>query len=171
MSETKMQFSKYAQTYTAAPLISELASQPQPPEGSTVIISCADPRLIPEEFFGFSRLRAGVIRNAGGRAMDAIRSLVVLDGVMNVRTVIVVHHTDCGATHQTDEGIRQRLKKFAGSHSHEIDQMKFGEITNLEKGIREDMQILKSSPYLSKDLEVYGFLFDLKTGGLTEVTI
>ena len=36
---------------------------------------------------------AAVIRNAGGRAMDAIRSLIVLDSVINLGTIIVVHHT------------------------------------------------------------------------------
>ncbi|RFU30803.1 hypothetical protein B7463_g5546, partial [Scytalidium lignicola] len=58
---------------------------------------------------------------------------------------------DCGTTLQTDEGIRQRLKTFAGLYSQEIEKMKFGEIRNLERSVKEDMQILENSPYLTKD--------------------
>ncbi len=34
-----------------------------------------------------------VVRNAGGRAMDAMRSLLVLDAVIGLGTIIVIHHT------------------------------------------------------------------------------
>ena len=36
---------------------------------------------------------SAVVRNAGGRASDAIRSLITLDTILPLRTIIVVHHT------------------------------------------------------------------------------
>lgn len=93
-----------------------------------IAVTCADPRVIPEEFFGFSRLSlytiepslfsvicflffylffsfcfpanhcsiysgAVVVRCAGGRIVDALRSLIVVDGIFPVKTVIIVQHT------------------------------------------------------------------------------
>ena len=59
-------------------------------------VTCSDSRVIPEQFFGFSRGEYGVIRNAGGRAMDALRSVLILGGLAPGGTIIVVHHTGLG---------------------------------------------------------------------------
>ena len=38
-------------------------------------------------------VESAVVRNAGGRASDAIRSLVTLDSLLPLGTIIVIHHT------------------------------------------------------------------------------
>ena len=43
--------------------------------------------------WGFWEIEIAVIRNAGGRAADAVRSLVVLDALIPIGAVMVVHHT------------------------------------------------------------------------------
>lgn len=56
-------------------------------------VTCLDPRCVPEAFFG-PDLRGAVCRNAGGRATDdVVRSLNVLRALVNMKTVVVVHHT------------------------------------------------------------------------------
>ena len=92
-------------------------------------VSCFDVRVQPTAFFGLKPGDANVLNNAGGRVdSDAIRSLIVLDSIAGVGTVIVVHHTDCGLTHSTDEAIKKLLKDKAPLHAREIEGMKFGEI-------------------------------------------
>ena len=92
-------------------------------------VSCFDARIHPNDFFGIKPGEANILNNAGGRVDgDAIRSLVVLDSIAGVSTVIVIHHTDCGLTHSTDGEIKEKLTKKAPEYAKEIDTMKFGEI-------------------------------------------
>lgn len=105
--------SKYQETYTPPRSMAAMraASRPGP-----TIISCADPRVIPEEFMGLSRggmcctifltshmdraqlaeterTECAVIRNAGGRAANALPSLIILDSIVPMRTIVIIHHT------------------------------------------------------------------------------
>ncbi len=82
----------------------------------------------------FEGLPPAVIRNAGGRAMDAMRTLHLLNALTPLGLVIVVHHTDCGASHVTDQEVRQNIKNTASSASSEIlEAMQFGAFTEYVK--------------------------------------
>lgn len=48
---------------------------------------------MPEKFLGLETGPSAVIRNAGGRAMDAMRSLQVLNTINPLGLIMVVHHT------------------------------------------------------------------------------
>jgi carbonic anhydrase len=61
--------------------------------GTSVTVSCSDPRVIPEQYFNLNRNEAAIIRNAGGRVVDAMRSINALDAIGNMGTLIIVHHT------------------------------------------------------------------------------
>lgn len=60
-----------------------------------IILSCSDPRLNPYSIFGIDPTIKGItmVRNAGGRAFDAIRTISVLQTIGHSKTVIVMHHT------------------------------------------------------------------------------
>jgi len=137
--------------------------------GGLVILSCSDPRVIPEQYFEMGRGEAAIIRNAGGRASDAIRSICTLDAIVELGTIIVVHHTDCGTSLVLDEEVRETLKARAPEHAEEINKMKFGEITDVDESVREDVELLRSSPFISKNTNILGFNLDIKTGLLAEV--
>ena len=51
----------------------------------------------------------------------------------------------------------------------EVENMTFGEITDMDGSVVEDVKLLKTSPLLPADMEVYGFVLDLETGLLREV--
>lgn len=94
-----------------------------------VILSCSDPRLNPYQVFGIdATLKATMVRNAGGRAFDAIRSLAVLQTIGNPTTIVVMHHTDCGMTHFHDAEVKKALVEISPSEKASIENMKFGEI-------------------------------------------
>src|SRR3954471_7640996 len=82
---------------------------PMPPGRKFAVVTCMDARLDPAKFLGLEEGDAHVIRNAGGRAADAIRSLVISQQLLGTREVVVVHHTDCGMLTFTDEQLHQKL--------------------------------------------------------------
>ena len=103
---------KYAATYTPFPPLSKVREmvKQSPSKGvcvcqfqlptshsnqsnQTPTVTCSDPRTAPELFMPREGMRPAVIRNAGGRAMDAMRSLHVLNAIAPIGTVVVVHHT------------------------------------------------------------------------------
>ncbi|KZP20947.1 carbonic anhydrase [Athelia psychrophila] len=165
--------SKYQQTYTPPrPLDAIIAASLPGPAGIT-IISCADPRVIPEEFLGFSRGECAVIRNAGGRAAEALSSIIVLDSIIPMQAVAIIHHTDCGVTHVTDASIRARLSKLAPGQAEAVSTMDFGtfETASLEASVIEDMCLVRASPYIRNEMPVRGFVLDIETGVLREVEV
>ncbi|CRK28573.1 hypothetical protein BN1708_015248, partial [Verticillium longisporum] len=78
---------------------------------------------------GSTCIKAKVIRNAGGRAVDAKRSLAVMGTIAPLAMIVVVHHTDCGGLFTTDEEVYLRLRERAPDHAHEIKNMRFGTFT------------------------------------------
>jgi len=117
-----------------------------------------------------AKLRATLILNAGGRVFDAIRSVVLLQNLATPGAIVVIHHTDCGVTHTSDAEIRKELKELAPQESSSIETMKFGEIKNsIEDSVREDVEILKASPLIKKDIQIIGLKYDIKTGLLENV--
>ncbi|KAK4540975.1 hypothetical protein LTR36_008483, partial [Oleoguttula mirabilis] len=148
-----------------------------PNEKAIMIISCVDPRADPKEFWDFGKQRPGVIRNAGGRARDTLRSLRGLSTIMGygkntVGAVAVVHHTDCGMINFDDDFIRGKLKDRVSDSPElvsEVDKMEIGSFSDIEASVREDVEIIKTDPFLPKDLVVLGFVYDTFTGKTTEV--
>ena len=67
-----------------------------PPGRKFAVVACMDARLDPAKALGLEEGDAHVIRNAGGRAADALRSLVISQRLLGTQEVLVVHHTDCG---------------------------------------------------------------------------
>src|SRR5262245_32458616 len=86
---------------------------PMPPGRKFAVVACMDARLDPAKALGLQEGDAHVIRNAGGRAADALRSLVISEQLLGTNEVIVLHHTDCGMLtfdNATLQGIcRERL--------------------------------------------------------------
>lgn len=54
-----------------------------------------DARLDVFKMFGLKLGQAHVIRPGGGRAPDALRSLIASEWVLQTEEIMVVHHTDC----------------------------------------------------------------------------
>ncbi|KAJ5628758.1 hypothetical protein N7490_010986 [Penicillium lividum] len=111
-----------------------------------------------------------MVRNAGGRAFDAIRTLSVLQTIGAPGTIIVMHHTDCGLTHFHDADIKQALLEIAPHEKELIKASEFGEIKNsIEDSIREDIALIRASPLIKKNIQILGLAFDTSTGLLTEI--
>ncbi|KAJ7512799.1 carbonic anhydrase [Mycena galericulata] len=143
-----------------------------PRHQATCIVSCTDARLIPERYLGFGRGEMPVVRVAGGRANDALQTLLILEYLIGLGRIVIVHHTDCGLTHMTDAGINAFFKEKSPHKAAELDAMNFDAIVDgdLQKSVKGDVNFLKESPYFSKDLVVAGMVFDLETGKVENIS-
>ena len=139
---------------------------PMPPGRKLVVVTCMDARLDPARFLGLEEGDAHVIRNAGGRAEDALRSVVISQRLLGTEEILVIHHTDCGMLTFKNEDLRAQLRDDLGADASDIDFLPF---PNLEQSVRDDVQLLKESPLLPDGLSIRGFVYDVKTGKLSEV--
>jgi carbonic anhydrase len=134
------------------------------PARKVAVVVCMDARIDPARVLGLREGDAHVIRNAGGRAADAVRSLVISQHLLGTQEVVVIHHTDCGMVTFTDEQLRGKLKTELG---HETDR-EFLPVQDLEAGLLEDVASLKAEPMLVS-VSVHGLMYDVKTGLLRVV--
>ncbi|MDW8316479.1 MAG: carbonic anhydrase [Anaerolineae bacterium] len=138
-----------------------------PPKRRVAVLTCMDARLHPESFLGLAVGDAHMIRNAGGRASDdAIRSLVISQRLLGTNEIVVIHHTDCGMAHFTNEQLAAKIKAELGVDVGDRDFLPF---TDLEQSVRDDLNILRSSPLIPADVTIVGAIYDVRSGRLTEV--
>ncbi|KAG4412348.1 hypothetical protein IFR04_014505, partial [Cadophora malorum] len=85
---------KNAATYQAPPALMKMVEQMRATNQGVVVLSCSDPRLNPYQILGLdATLKATMVRNAGGRVLDAIRTFAVLQTIGSPGTIVVMHHT------------------------------------------------------------------------------
>ncbi|HSD67193.1 MAG TPA: carbonic anhydrase, partial [Vicinamibacteria bacterium] len=108
---------------------------------------------------------AHVIRNAGGRAADAIRSLVISQQLLGTREVVVIHHTDCGMLTFTNDDLRRKIREGLKVES----DMEFLPFAEVGQSVHDDVEAIRRSPLLLRGAPVSGFIYDVKTGRLSQV--
>jgi carbonic anhydrase len=151
---------QYARAFDKGPL-------PLPPAMQAAVVACMDARLNVYGLLGLTEGDVHVIRNAGGAVTeDVIRSLAISQRLLGTREIILIHHTDCGMLTFKNEDLRAQLRDDLGADASDIDFLPF---PNLEQSVRDDVQLLKESPLLPDGLSIRGFVYDVKTGKLSEV--
>ncbi len=139
---------------------------PLPPARKVAVLACMDARLDPAKFLGLKEGDAHVIRNAGGRAADALRSLVISEQLVGTNTIVIIHHTDCGMLTFTNEDIHAKVKNDLGA---DADHIAFLPFKDLEQSVRDDTALLRNSPLIPDSITIEGFIYDVKTGKLRPV--
>ena len=142
---------------------------PMPPARKLAIVACMDARLTIEPMLGLKTGEAHIIRNAGGIVTeDALRSLVISQQLLGTNEVVIINHTDCGMLTFKDEDLRAKLLAQTGTAT--IAPAHFHAFTDTEENVRQQIQKVSSHPWIPKNITVRGFIYDVKTGRLTEVT-
>ena len=157
-----------------------------PPSRRFAVLTCMDARLDPAKFAGLAEGDAHVIRNAGGRASDdAIRSLVISYKLLGTREWFVVHHTDCGMLLFTDLDMQNLLASSLktatldqsgwhdsgeGPGSVEGSYVKWLAFSDNAKSVVEDVTRIRNHPLVPRDIPIYGYIYDVKSGRLMEIT-
>ena len=145
-----------------------LGDLPMPPSRKLAILTCMDARIVPARAFGIAEGEAHVIRNAGGRARDALRSLIISQRLLGTRDVAVVHHTDCGMLTFTNQQLRARVRDDLGQDTGEFDFLPFDDV---EASVREDVEFLLATQLLDPETVIRGLVYDVRSGQLREVPL
>jgi carbonic anhydrase len=141
----------------------------KPPAPKIAIVTCADPRLSNIlQMLGIAEADVDMIRNFGTVIDDdAVRSLVLSTMLLGTREIMIINHTDCGMLRFTDSDLEERLRTETGKAP--IAPARFYGFTDAEKNTREQIQKARSHPWISEDVPIRGFVFDVHTGQLSEV--
>ena len=140
---------------------------PLPPARKVAVVACMDARLNPYGVLGLTEGDAHVIRNAGGVVSDdALRSLAISQNLLGTEEIILIHHTDCGMLTFTDDDFKQSIQEDVGIKPHWSAEA-FGD---LEDDVRQSIARIKSSPFVPHKDSVRGFVYDVETGKLSEVS-
>ena len=131
------------------------------------IVTCMDSRIEPLTMLGLKRGDAKILRNAGGRVTgDVLRTLVLATHLLGVNRILVVEHTECRMASATAEQVHQQILEASGIDSRSLD---FQLMDDQLASLKQDVQRVRSSPYLPAPVEVGGFLYDVRSGQLSEV--
>ena len=140
---------------------------PAPPARRIAILTCMDARLDPAHFAGLREGDAHVIRNAGGVVTDdEIRSLAISQRLLGTREIVLIHHTDCGMLTFTDDDFKRDIQAETGIKPEWAAES----FPDIEEDVRQSLRRIENSPFVTKHTSLRGFVFDVATGKLSEVT-
>jgi carbonic anhydrase len=138
------------------------------PAGGVVIVACMDARMDLGRILGLRDGEANVLRNAGGVITDdVIRSLAISQRLLGTTEILLIQHTDCGMQGITDAGFAAQLESETGVRP----QWRAGAFTDAHASVRSSIERIKASPFVPHTDAVRGFVLDVVTGELTEVTL
>ncbi|MEV6565121.1 beta-class carbonic anhydrase [Streptomyces kronopolitis] len=135
------------------------------PVRQVAVVSCMDARIDLHAALGLKLGDCHTIRNAGGVVTDdIIRSLTISQRALGTRSVVLIHHTNCGLLSLTED-FRHELSAEVGQRpTWAVEAFK-----DLDEDVRQSMQRVRTSPFLLHTDDVRGFVFDVTTGLLREI--
>ena len=140
---------------------------PLPPSRQVAVVACMDARLNVYGILGLAEGEAHVIRNAGGVVTDdEIRSLAISKRLLGTSEIILIHHTDCGMLTFTDDVFKAGIEKETGIKPAWSAEA----FSDLDADVRQSIRRIKASPFVPHTDAVRGFVFDVATGKLREVS-
>jgi carbonic anhydrase len=140
---------------------------PTPPAKKVAVIACMDARLDVHAILGLEIGEAHIIRNAGGIVTDdAIRSLAISQRLLGTEEIVLVHHTECGMLTFSDDEFRRSIQEDTGVKPAWAAEA----FSDLDEDVRQSIARVKASPFLPHKDSVRGFVYDVHTGRLNEVS-
>ncbi len=151
---------RYAEQFTQG-------DAPGAPAKAVAVVTCMDARLETGRLLGLEEGEAHVIRNAGGVVSDdVLRSLVISQRLLGTREIVLIHHTDCGMAKFSDEELKAQIEAETGMRP----AFAFETFADETEDVRQSMRRIRHCPFIPFKDAVRGFVYDVKTGKLNEVT-
>ena len=140
---------------------------PLPPARKLAVLACMDARLNPYGILGLQEGDAHIIRNAGGVVTDdEIRSLAISQRLLGTEEIILIHHTGCGMLTFTDDEFKRAVQDDVGIKPEWAAEA----FDDLDEDVRQSVARIKASPFIPRKDAVRGFVYEIETGRLREVT-
>lgn len=150
----------YAESFDKADL-------PTPPGRNVAVVACMDARLDVYRMLGLTEGEAHVIRNAGGVVTDdVIRSLTISQRLLGTQEIVLIHHTDCGMLSFSDDEVKQQIQEDVGIKP----EFALEAFSDLEEDVRQSIRRIQASPFVPHKGSVRGFVYEVETGRLREVS-
>lgn len=141
---------------------------PLPPSKHVAVLACMDARIDVYRALGISEGESHVIRNAGGVVTDdAIRSLAISQRLLGTTEIILIHHTDCGMLTFADDDFIRAIQEETGVRPSWSPEA----FPDVAEDVRQSLQRIENSPFVTRHTSARGFIFDVATGMLDEVTL
>jgi carbonic anhydrase len=154
---------KYAQTFTQGDLPG------RPTRHRLAVVTCMDCRLHVSKLLGLELGDAHILRNAGGIVTeDVLRSLIVSCHIAKTQEVVIINNTKCGMLTFKDEELAAKLQQETGKAP--VAPARFYAFTDLKENVRQQMHKVKSHQWIPESTSVRGFIYDVDTGRLSEVS-
>jgi carbonic anhydrase len=127
-----------------------------------------DARLDVYRVLGINEGESHVIRNAGGVVTDdVIRSLAISQRLLGTKEIILIHHTDCGMLTFHDDDFKRAIQEETGVKPPWAAES----FPDLAEDVRQSLRRIENSPFVTKHVSLRGFVFNVATGKLEEVTL
>ena len=140
---------------------------PMPPGKQIAVLACMDARLNVYGMLGLHEGDAHVIRNAGGVVTDdEIRSLAISQRLLGTQEIVLIHHTDCGMLTFTDDEFKKSIQDETGIKPEWAAES----FSDLDTDVRQSIARIKASPFIPRKDAVRGFVYEVESGQLREVT-
>ena len=150
----------YAENFTKG-------DKPMPPAKRVAVVACMDARIETGRLLGLEEGDAHVIRNAGGVVSDdVIRSLAISQRLLGTTEIVLIHHTDCGMLTFKDDALKAQIEEDTGLRP----QFAFEAFSDLSADVRQSIRRIHASPFIPHKESIRGFIYDVETGQLNEVS-
>lgn len=153
------------------------------PSKKVAVVACMDTRLITmlTAALGLENGEANIIKVAGAGVDEpygaVMRSLLIAVYELEVDTIMVVAHTECGAQHMSGEEMSVLMRQ-AGIDDYAFEAVKKDGIDldvwlkgfgDTQAAVHKSVAAVRSHPLIPAHVEVRGFVIDTQTGELTSV--
>lgn len=129
-----------------------------------------DARIHVTEAFGIDLGDAHIIRNAGGNARDALRSLIISQQLLGTKEILLIKHTGCGMLTFSNTDAHAVVAKNLGADAEaEISTLDFEPFGDLEAAVQSDIAYLKGSRAIADDVTLSGWVYEVETGRVRAV--
>lgn len=126
------------------------------------VVTCMDSRIEPLAMLGLAPGDAKILRNAGARVTDdMLRGLVLATNLLDVRTILLLQHTDCRMTSATDDELRADL---GARHGVDASGWEFLTIRDQAATLAEDAARIRDCPLIDDAVEVVTAVYDVESG-------
>jgi carbonic anhydrase len=141
---------------------------PMPPAKHLAAVVCMDARLETGAMLALKEGDSHVIRNAGGVVTDdVLRSLTISQRLLGTNEIMVIHHTDCGMLTFNDDDLKQQIQDDCGIKP----RFAMESFDDIEADVRQSIARIMECPFIPHKDQVRGFVYEVETGRLREVTV
>ncbi|SLM35797.1 carbonate dehydratase [Lasallia pustulata] len=141
-----------------------------PPAKKYAVVTCMDARIDPAAAYGISLGDAHVIRNAGGNARDALRSLVISEQLLGTTEILLIKHTGCGMLTFKNEDAHAVVEKNLGAEAkRDLAGLDFQPFPHLEQAVEDDVNYLKAHKAIPDSVKISGWIYEVESGKVRSV--